>query len=115
VAGDSCNNNGLIPWSEGLGPGGCNDDDSDDESKDPIDLWVIRQRQLGNADPHSAPSLWWPIDDPDSSDPDAAKAKSNVVSRNITRDRRVSTTSSESSSGSSTGPLDLSRFRYRNM
>ena len=99
----------LILRSEGLGPGGCNGDNSDDEFKDPIDLWVIRQ--LGNANLHSAPLPWWPTDDPDSSGQDAAKTKSNEVARNIIRDRRVSTTSSESSSGSSTGSSDLSGFR----
>jgi hypothetical protein len=58
---DSGDNDAVLPWSRGPNPRGRNDDSSDDNYKpDPVDLWALRQRQLGKADPRGGPWKWSP-------------------------------------------------------
>jgi hypothetical protein len=61
---DGDDNDAFIPWSRGPDPRGRNGDSSDDDYKpDPVDLWALRQRQLGNKDPRGGPWLWSPGDE----------------------------------------------------
>ena len=60
---DSDDNDAFIPWSRGPDPRGRNGNSSDDDYKpDPVHLWALRQRQLGNKDPRGGPWLWSPGD-----------------------------------------------------
>jgi hypothetical protein len=58
---DSDDNDEFIPWSKGPDPRGRNGNSSDDDYKeDPVDLWALRQRQLGNKKPRGGPWPWSP-------------------------------------------------------
>jgi hypothetical protein len=63
----------VPPWPRGPDPRGCNNDSSDDDYKpDPVDIWSLRQRQLGKTDPRG---------DPGSGQRVRGKSKTNVRAR----------------------------------